>query len=104
MKKHSECLKAYIGTSDIACLVLVGCKSDSGVSTELLRFGGDSSYHAYLADEETIIPEHYELISTFNHWIKIYDDTDLIWKTYAKEIRVYRAEAYGTIIQVIKEV
>ena len=52
MKSYKDFEKIYIGGSDIASLVLVGCKHNEkgeslGAATELLHFGEDNCYRAY---------------------------------------------------------
>ena len=48
MKSYKEAEKIFIGESDIAALVLVGCKGDKGVVPEMLHFVEDGEYSAYL--------------------------------------------------------
>jgi hypothetical protein len=102
MKNYKEFEQVIIGESDIAVLALVGCRGEEGLVTELLYFGEDGIYRAYLVDEEAEIGKHYTLKATFNHWLKIYDDDELAFKVYAKEIRIYRAGDFGCVIQIIK--
>jgi hypothetical protein len=101
MKHYNEFEKTFIGISDIASLILVGC-NDDGVKTELLSFNQDGRYQAYIIDENTTVGEHYKKVTTFNHWLKIYDDTGLTFYEWAKEINLYRAGEMGCIIQLIK--
>lgn len=57
MKDHREYKKIPLGESDIASLLLrhpAGC--------EMLDFGEDGSYSAYLVDDDCEIPEHYTKI------------------------------------------
>lgn len=105
MENYKECPVAYIGDSDIAALILVGYRNGSkdGLVTEPLYFGMDGSYKAYIVDEETEIGKHYKLKATFNYWLKIYDDDELVHNIKAKEIKIYRAGDMGCIIQIIKE-
>lgn len=97
----------YIGDSDIAALTMVGCRDGAGLVPEMLYFGGDNSYHAYLiertASETVEIGAHYKLVATYNHWLSIFDD---FGRTYHSEkkvdrINVYRAGQYGCIIELI---
>ena len=101
MKNYKEFFKQYIGFSDIAALVMVGYKDDIGATTELLRFGKDSSYYAYVCEGEVEIGTHYELVQEFNCWLKIYDDTELVKEFNGRTIRVYRAGEEGCIINVL---
>ncbi len=101
-KNYKDCKKIPMGYSDIAALVLVGCREDKGAMTELLNFGSDGNYSAYIALEDTEIPEHYRHIASFNHWLKIYDDSERIISLSAQTIKVYRAGDFGMILQLIK--
>jgi hypothetical protein len=102
MKNYKKCEKEDIGYSEIATLVLAGCRGEEGLKTEQLCFGADGAYYAYIADSETEIGEHYKKTATFNHWLKIYDDETLRYEVDAKEINIYRAGDFGCIIQIIK--
>lgn len=101
-KNYKDCEKIPMGYSDIAVLVLVGCREGQGAVTELLNFGSDGDYSAYIALEDTEIGEHYNKVTSFNSWLKIYDDADRIIMLYAQTINIYRAGDFGTIIQLIK--
>jgi hypothetical protein len=106
MKTYKDFGKEYIGCSDIASLIMVGCRGREGLKTEALRFGEDGCYKAYVIhqaeDEEIKIESHYTKVATFNHWLKLYDDDGLTFKTTAKEINIYRGGDFGCIIQVIQ--
>lgn len=104
MKNYKDFEKTFIGGSDIATLIMVGCRDDGGgLVTEPLRFGGDGSYYAYIVEGEDVqIGSHYRLVATFNHWLKIYDDDERVYSDDAKEFRIYRAGDYGVILQVIR--
>lgn len=106
MKTYKDFGKTYIGGSDIASLVLVGCKADKGLKTEPLYFGEDGSYSAYIIEqtekEEIKIESHYTKVATFNHWLKIYDDDEKTFDKRGKEINIYRAGQFGCIIQIIR--
>lgn len=94
--------KKYIGSSDIAVLILVGCKDNEGVKTDLLSFGEDGGYSAYIVkDPEIEIGSHYQKVATFNGWLRIYDDEAMTFNCSGKEINLYRAGAFGCIIQII---
>lgn len=101
MKNYKDYEKEFIGSSDIATLILAGCGED-GVKISTLHFGSDGTYRAYIVDQDTEIPDHYKLVDEFESWLKIYDDEELTYKAYAREIKVYRAAEMGCIIQVIK--
>lgn len=98
MKKYKDYPKEYIGTSDIAALILVGCE-ECGLKLRELHFGIDESYQAYIVDaDEVEIGDYYQKVDSFNSWLKIYDDDGLVREFRAEEITVYRAAEMGCII------
>lgn len=106
MKTYKDFETIYIGGSDSASLILMGIKETGhGRSLEFLNFGEDGEYYAYLIhrkeNEPVEIGSHYELVATFNTWLKIYDDDECTFRTYGKVINVYRAGEFGCIIEVI---
>lgn len=102
MKNYKEFEQESIGYSDIATLILVGC-DENGLKTGQLSFGGDGRYEAYIVTEpDAEIGSHYNKVTTFNHWLKIYDDDGLTYRVDAKEINIYRAGEFGCIIQIIQ--
>ena len=103
MKTYKDFEQRYIGGSNIAALILVGCRGEEGLKTEQLHFGEDGSYKAYIVTETDVeIGSHYNKVATFNHWLKIYDDDELTYRINAKEINIYRAGEFGCIIQIIQ--
>ena len=101
MKSYKDFEKRYIGTSDIATLILVGC-GENGLNLQELDFGEDNSYSAYICNENNVeIGEHYKKISEFNYWLKIYDDEEKVIEFKADKIVVYRAAMMGCIIHLI---
>jgi len=102
MKSYKDFEQAHIGGSDVAALIMVGCRGEEGLKTEALDFGEDGCYKAYIVESEDVeIGSHYKQVAIFNHWLKIYDDNRLTFYMYAREFRVYRAGAFGCIIQII---
>jgi len=99
---YKEYDKISLGYSDIAALVMVGYKPRIGAVPQMLNFGEDSHYSAYLVDGEAEIGSHYTLIAEYYTWLKIYDDDDLVARFDGTTIRVYRAGEMGCIIQVVK--
>ena len=95
------CTKS-IGASDISCLVLAGCSEKDGFKLDKLDFGEDGSYYAYIVDKAAEIGSHYNKVAEFYHWLKIYDDFGLTFSVYADKVIIYRAGAFGCIIQIIK--
>ena len=103
MKNYKDFEQEYIGESDIATLILVGCRGEEGLKTEQLHFGEDGCYRAYIITEpDVVIGSHYKKAATFNHWLKIYDDDEKTFEKHAKEINIYRAGDFGCIIQIIQ--
>ncbi len=106
MKNYKEFEQIYIGGSDIASLVLVGCKTTEngealGAFAELLHFGEDGEYHAYYSNEPCIIGEHYKKVTSFDSWLKIYDDTDRTFYEYGS-FNIYRSGDFGCIIEKVR--
>lgn len=96
--------KEDIGSSDVAALVLMGPKFGEGLRTQILNFGEDGCYSAYIVDDpEVEIPNHYKKMAKFCKWLKIYDDDGLCKDYRAEKINVYRAGEYGCIIQLLPE-
>lgn len=96
MKNYKEYEKQIIGTSDVASLTL-----RYPMSTNILYFGEDNTYKAYVVDADAEIGEHYKLESEGHTWLKIYDDCSLTAEFKADVIKVYRAKEMGCIIQLI---
>lgn len=95
--------RASLGFSDIAALVLVGC-GNNNLKSEVLHFGGDDSYSAYVVDSRAKIGGHYQLKARFTTWLKVYDDEGLQLDLYGgvgTEFLIYRAGGYGCLIQVL---
>lgn len=96
MKNYRDYEKQFIGDSDIASLTM---RSPEGA--DVLNFGIDASYEAYIVDGDTEIGSHYKLVYECEGWLKIYDDMGFFVKFNGKSIKVYRAGEIGCIIQVI---
>lgn len=101
MKTYKDFEKYYIGTSDIATLILCGWKEREGVVVKPLSFGQDDSYSAYIVKGDAEMGEHYERIEEFSGWLKIYDDEELVRHLKADRIIIYRAGEMGCIIQLL---
>lgn len=93
--------REFIGYSDVSSLILCGIKDNLGLSTELLNFGVDGSYYAYVIDDEVEIGGHYEKVSVFTDWLKIYDDDELVKTFISSVINIYRSGDKGVIIQLL---
>lgn len=120
MKNYKEYDKAYIGGSDFAALT-VTVFGESGLTANILRFGSDGEYQAYIVNGECEIPSHYALalhVSPYSAefhgldgnvthgepsgWFRIYDDSGLTYQaTFSKGLNIYRAGEMGCIIQVL---
>lgn len=87
-----------LGGSDIARLTLT-----SPEGADILKFGMDSSYNAYLVPIETEIPDYYKKVFSCTDWLKIFDDTRLTFRLDAKRINIYRSGEHGCIIAYDKE-
>lgn len=94
--------KTYIGSSDMACLILAGGGEDNAQPV-YLKFGEDGTYMAYIVDDGCPIPDHYKLKHTFKRWMKIYDDDGKVIDIKSDIIKVYQAGAFGCIIQKCKK-
>lgn len=106
MKTYKDFNKIPIGCSDIASLILVGCKDlengeSLGAIAEMLHFGEDGLYYAYYIDEPCEIPKHYKLRFSFNHWLRIYDDSERTFSEYG-DFNIYRAGMFGCIIEKVR--
>lgn len=99
-KSYKDFEKEYIGSSDIASLILAG-HSRWGLKLHDLHFGIDDSYQAYIVNGECEIGEHYRFEAEFYTWLNIYDDDELVKEFRADIIRVYRAGEHGCIIQLL---
>lgn len=97
---HHTCNKTYIGSSDIASVYITGSKDGNTVINEI-HFGGDDSYHAYMADETVIIPDYYRLVADVEGPATITDDYESFAIENKGPIRVYRAGEMGCIIQTV---
>ena len=104
MKTYKDFEKQYIGDSDIASLILAGYVEGKGLDLKELHFGQDGSYSAYIVEgDEVEIGSHYNIVTEFNSWMKIYDDERLTKSFHADKIIVYRAMEMGCIIQLINK-
>lgn len=101
MKTYKDFEKQYIGTSDMASLILAGYKDGEGFVTLPLHFGQDDSYNAYIVEGEAEIGNHYEKRAEFESWMKIYDDEELVKSFKGNKIIVYRAAEMGCIVQIL---
>lgn len=102
MKNYKEFEKEYIGSSDVASLIMSGYVEGKGLDLNELHFVKDGSYYAYIVNEaEATIGNHYHKVAEYKNWLKIYDDLELVRKFRAEKIVIYRAAEMGCIIQLI---
>lgn len=98
-----------LGGSDIAALIAVGMvKSgdEQKLTSEIIRFGGDNNYNAWLVTDEDIeIPNHYSKMLEYHSWLKIYDDDGLVYKSAPmdKYFEIYQAGMYGLLIRALEK-
>lgn len=81
------------GGSDIAHLVVLGLQHHTLV-TNPISMGTNGNYRGYLADQN-LDTENLVLVHEYNHWVKIYDDTQLIfssWNDHHRHIRIYMVQ------------
>ena len=97
MKHYKENTVSF-GYSDVAFLTAIGGGEDGKPKAEFIRFAGDGTYKAYLVDNREIIPSHYRKICEFENWVRVYDDTELIYEINVKKTEIYRAGDYGLLI------
>ena len=93
---YKDFKKVNLGISDIASLVL---RDSAGVCE--LNFGEDGNYSAYECFGDVEIGSHYTEIHTSKAWIKIYDDTGLVYDKAPLDYSlctIYRAGEFGCIL------
>lgn len=102
MKNYKEFERIYIGDSDVSALTCTFIDEEVGLTAQILKFGGDSSYHAYLCiGDDVEIGEHYHKVISGSHWLKIFDDREMTYTNPSREYKlfdIYRSGDYGTII------
>ena len=99
--KHYKSNIHYIGSSDYASLVLAGHVNRQGFTVQQLHFGCDGEFWAYEIDQTYAVPDHYYFVAEFDHWMKIYDDSELTKHYIGRKIKVYRAGDFGALIQIL---
>ena len=98
MKNYKDFEKMYIGASDGACLTISNCDKEGNSREEMLYFGEDGEYSAYITYGDVEIGDHYKLMHEFHGVITIFDDVDAIFTAKADTIKVYQAGEFGCII------
>lgn len=96
MKDYHEYPKQFIGSSDIASLLI-----RTPLECRVLDFGGDGEYSAYVVDKDAEIGSHYQKIMTAKGWAWIYSDLARVCKFEGDEINIYRSGGYGCVVQIL---
>lgn len=108
MRDYHEYKKIDLGGSDIAVITLTGCApegeaSDYGLKACFLRFVEDGDYSAYVVDADAEIGAHYRMVTSFETWMRTFDDDGHGVEFKADKIVVYRAGEYGCIVQLLNK-
>lgn len=107
MKNYKENRK-YIGNSDIASLRLLMFTEDGDFIDDVLNFGEDGVYHAYIIGEDVEVPSHYHLEKTSYGSITFFSsDDEIVVLTnfgeidYSKrgKMEIYTAGNFGVIVK-----
>lgn len=88
----------YLGCSDKAMLKVVGENRE-----DVIYFGEDGNYKAYLVDKNAEIGDHYKPYPDFHNNAAVYDDNTLVAIFEADIIRIYTAGNFGCIVQLINK-
>ena len=102
--RYKDAPRASIGESDRRSLFAVGLTDDlMDWKIVSLDFGSSSSYYAYICNEDTAIGAHYRLVGELTSEIRIFDDVlgESMFAAKANKIRIWRARAFGCIIQLL---
>lgn len=93
-----------LGSSDYSTLIVVACtdviktcynhKSDF---IHQMHMGGDGDYKAHVVTDIADVPSHYQEFLSTKSWLKIYDDTRLVYSGDGPHT-IYRAGDYGILI------
>lgn len=104
MKTYKDFEKSYIGSSDIAAILVSGPSGD-GLHAQYISFGEDGAYSAYIVtDPDAEIGSHYQKVADFDYWMTIYDDRERVNVLHADHIEVYRSGMRGCIIRLINAI
>lgn len=88
----------YLGFSDCASLIAVGC-DEKGVKSEVIDFGEDNDYSARILDDDDKVVDGYKKVWECEYWLKIYDDKTLRFSQRAKKFEIYRSGDTDIIIK-----
>lgn len=92
--------EVFIGSTEYDTIVLVGSQ-DNKIVADTLNFSGSGNFTALLIGDKEKIDSDYKLAAKFNSWLKIYDDDGPVLEIWASEIKIYKDDAVGCIIQLI---
>ena len=102
-------VRLLAGISDIAMLTCMGMTDQEGLQPTddrikylPIHFEGDGDYLASIITEEYEAPEHYHLVRTFKHWVKVYDDRQCMLQIEGSKIEIYKAGGYSMLIRIFK--
>ena len=99
MKSYKEFGKMYIGASDKACLTVKNFdKKRNKFAEDMLYFGEDGEYSAYITYGDVSIGDHYKLMHKYSGNIVIADDEMEVFVAVADSIEIYQAGEFGCII------
>lgn len=93
--------RIYLGFSDCASLIAVGC-DEKGVISGVIDFGEDSEYYTYILENNDKVPDWYKKVWECSYWLKIYDDTTLRFSQRAKKFEIYRYDDTDIAIKIYK--
>ena len=108
----------YIGSSDIAALIIAGPEAPmkgirTGISAGYLHFLEDGDYKATLiertAEETSDIGRDYVLFNSYENWVRFYDDEACTLKIYADRINIYvhiyvpKGKEHACIIEAVRD-
>ena len=99
MKSYKEFGKMYIGASDNACLTVKNFdKKRNKFAEDMLYFGEDGEYSAYITYGDVSIGDHYKLMHKYSGKIVIADDEMEVFVAAADSIEIYQAGEFGCVI------
>lgn len=108
----------YIGSSDIAAIVVAGPEVlrggvRAGLSARYLHFLKDGNYKVTLiertAEETSDIGRDYILFGRYESWVCFYDDEECTLKVYADHINIYvniyvpKGKGHTCIIEAVRD-
>lgn len=89
-----------LGFTDIGAILFAGIDDDNNLCSAYISVGGDGEFTGLLTTNKAEIPPTYDHMFTSYYWLKIYDDSSLIFSKYATTIEVYQNVDLSIIILV----